>query len=1484
MRFGSRSKQRTSLSVLLSVSVLASSVLGALPAGAADPEPGTPYNASGEYDASVPHVVINQIYGVGTAAANGGFVSHGFAELYNPTDEDIDLSGWSLQYADRGNNTTTGATLAWEMLALTGTIKANSSYLVVGEEAGPDNERVQLEVWDQMWSGHYFNNKGMKVALVSNQTLLTTANPFAADPRPAGYVDMVGTGSNDGGSTIDGYEGDYPTGSSGGTSKKKAIRRVNYADSDNNKNDFVQVDYEDADANQLEAWIPRTTAVRITTDVLEDALVGVPYSATVRAVGGTGPYTYEATGLPDGLTIGETTGVISGTPTTSGQTSVTVKATDQKATEATTDEPIELNVVAMTVTARDLPEAKVGEPYSSVEAAVEVNGGAIPYTYAATDLPEGLTIDDETGIISGIPAAGAAGDAEITVTVTDSVSPTPNSDSAEVTLTIKPEPAYDNVFELNKLAEYSVGETNEDGGVAEIVKYNKENGKFYVVNGSGNPPSLDIVTLGVSGTLTKDATIAVKTLSEAGGGFVYGDLTSVDVNTATDRIYVSVQAEAAGAPGKILALDYNGNLLATYATGIQPDMIKSTPDGRYVLTADEGEPRDAANDPEGSVTIVDTQTGTSTQVKFTDTSVIDDNVHIRSPEETGGLIVGKGSKADALFDLEPEYIALSADYKKAYVTLQENNAIATIDIENAEVLSVKGLGLKDYDDPANALDLVGEKAILFENVPFYGVYMPDGLASHTIGGQTYLLTANEGDATEWDDFDGGRANVSTIKDQKSLLDDGSDAKDFLSDKGTTYDKVEVMTDWGTDGIYMYGGRSFSIWNADTLAQVYDSGSDFERITAERLPQYFNASNSNETLDSRSTKKGPEPEDVKTGQVGDKVFAFIGLERVGGIAAYDISVPQHPEFVSYVNTRNFTESNDTTDLRDSAPEGLDFIPATDSPTGRPLLLVAFEVGGTVGVFELNVTKVSLNNKHLSLTLGQTSSKLTAAVEPVGGGAATVTWTSSNSSVAAVDSHGNVTPVSSGQATITALSADGYGSAVATVSVSPAQSGGDNNGGGTTTPDNNTPSDGGNGEPTASSGGPVTGSDGSTTVTAEATAVVDASGAAEVSFQAKQLSASLQNLTGAAASGGAAVLELKVVIEGNPSSAKVKLPAASFTEIADSSVSAVSVDAGIGKITFDKAALGAVSSAAASQGDVEVSIRQLSAAELGQNLDSATNRTLAQVVGSRPVFDFTVMAGGGAVSNFAGGTVNVSVPYTPAADEDLNAIVVYYLSDDGKLTIVPNGVYNPETGMLEFGVGHFSKYAVGYNKVQFSDIGASFAADSITYLSARGIIAGVGGNRFAPSGQVTRADFALMLARLAGADTAGGSGGAFADVPADAYYAGAVNWAAEQGIASGVGGGVFEPGANITRAQMVTMIGRFIDKLGYTLPLTQTATTFADAAAVPAYAREALTIAQRAGIVGGRASSGGTGPIFAPNDEATRAETAKMLAVLMQKLKP
>jgi hypothetical protein len=236
------------------------------------------------------------------------------------------------------------------------------------------------------------------------------------------------------------------------------------------------------------------------------------------------------------------------------------------------------------------------------------------------------------------------------------------------------------------------------------------------------------------------------------------------------------------------------------------------------------------------------------------------------------------------------------------------------------------------------------------------MYLPDAVASYTAWGKTFLVTANEGDARTYT----GLNEEERVK--KLKLDPVAfpNAADLQKDKNLGRLKVtKALGDTDGDGdyekLYAYGGRSFSIWSSDGKL-IFDSGSLLEQISAQFLPDNFNSDNDgNGTFDGRSDDKGPEPEGVTIGHVRGATYAFIALERIGGIMIFDITNPYQPQFVDYVNTRDFAGDPATDKAGDLGPEGLTFVPAWQSPTFQPLLIVGNEVSGSVVVFEIKPTE-------------------------------------------------------------------------------------------------------------------------------------------------------------------------------------------------------------------------------------------------------------------------------------------------------------------------------------------------------------------------------------------------------------------------------------------------------------------------------------------------------------------------------------------------
>lgn len=492
---------------------------------------------------------------------------------------------------------------------------------------------------------------------------------------------------------------------------------------------------------------------------------------------------------------------------------------------------------------------------------------------------------------------------------------------------------------LSYIGNYQTGMSNKDGGIAEIVKYNKDNQKMYLVNGAAQ--SVDIVSIAnmTSNKKTEfkiDTRLDIAAMGQA-HGFASGDITSIDINTNKKIIAIAVQGATYKVHGSIVILNYEGKYIKHFEAGVQPDMVTFSHDYKYLLSANEGEPREGyavagATDPIGSITIIDIKKGVDKATAQTIGFDKFDSKEARAALVENGVLL-KPNTAPSV-DLEPEYISVSDNSHYAYVSLQEANSVATIDLKTQKIVSVKGLGFKDHNLEENALDALKDGQVNLTAQNLYGTYMPDGIASQKIGGKQYIFTANEGDGREWGEYE----------------DTGS-----YSFPGTSF-KIDTILNTERDGLeadktYIYGSRSFSIWDAGTMEQVYDSGSDFEKVTGELYPEAFNSSNNKTELDSRSGKKGPEPEDIKVMKVNGKTFAFIGLERTGGIMMYDVTNVENVKFHDYVNLRDFT-GTDVSSSGDLAPEGLCLIEAKDSPTGKPLMLVANEVSGNVRVFEIN----------------------------------------------------------------------------------------------------------------------------------------------------------------------------------------------------------------------------------------------------------------------------------------------------------------------------------------------------------------------------------------------------------------------------------------------------------------------------------------------------------------------------------------------------
>ncbi len=470
-------------------------------------------------------------------------------------------------------------------------------------------------------------------------------------------------------------------------------------------------------------------------------------------------------------------------------------------------------------------------------------------------------------------------------------------------------------LEIKEIGSYKLGNGE---GFAEMLRYHS------------NSKSL-MVTSSETGTIERLSIQSVSNISKMNPlDLSGGDVTAVAIHK--DMIAASIKGDTANAPGVVKLFDANGEEVSSYKTGPLPDNVAFSPDGRYLLTANEGEPSDDYSiDPEGSFTLIDLGSGAD-NAKVTQISLAGFETPI------GGRVVKPGASFAA--DAEPEYIAFDTMGQTAYVTLQENNSVAVIDVVNAKVASIVGLGVKNVSRKSHDMSNK-DNGINMKRWPVLMMYQPDAIAAYEVKGATYLVTANEGDAKDYDGFS-EETRVADLTLDKTMFPDSETLQkpENLGRLKTTTTIGDTDGDGDHDMIYAYGGRSFSIWSSDGTL-IFDSGNAFENIIARRSPDVFNANGGKSEFDDRSDDKGPEPEALALGKIEGRTYAFIGMERNNAIFAYDITLPSDPHMVGYMMPSNMHNS----------PEGLEFISSKDSPTGKPLLAVAYEMTGTVGLYEL-----------------------------------------------------------------------------------------------------------------------------------------------------------------------------------------------------------------------------------------------------------------------------------------------------------------------------------------------------------------------------------------------------------------------------------------------------------------------------------------------------------------------------------------------------
>lgn len=511
-------------------------------------------------------------------------------------------------------------------------------------------------------------------------------------------------------------------------------------------------------------------------------------------------------------------------------------------------------------------------------------------------------------------------------------------------------------IDLNLIGRFETGIFDESA--TEISAFDPASQSLLQIN--GDTSAVDILSL------ANPTNPTLVTSLDLGSFGIPGSPTSVAVQGGIAAVSVANDDDAL--PGSVAFVDINAAVPTPViiGVGVLPDSLAFTPDGNFVVVANEGEPvgddnDDLIVDPEGSISVVDISGGiaglTQANVATADFSAFNGQ---EDALRSAGIRIFPGNRASQ--DLEPEFVTISPDGGTAVVTIQENNALAFVDIATATVTSLISLGTSDSPfDPSNE-----DGGISIADQPALRFLQADGIDAFDIGGETFYIVANEGD---------GRDAINQIVDFERVADVTLDPTAF-PDAATlqleeNLGRLEVsIVDGDTDGdgdldqLFALGGRSFAILDASGN-RVFESGSDLESITADAFPDNFNSDNDANTFDSRSDDGGPEPEGVTTGVVDGITYGFIGLERVGGVVVYDLSNPAAPSFVQYINNRDFSVvfdedeegDPDPTDeqlaaVGDLGPEGLTFISAADSPNGQPLLVVTNEVSGTTSIFQID----------------------------------------------------------------------------------------------------------------------------------------------------------------------------------------------------------------------------------------------------------------------------------------------------------------------------------------------------------------------------------------------------------------------------------------------------------------------------------------------------------------------------------------------------
>lgn len=495
-------------------------------------------------------------------------------------------------------------------------------------------------------------------------------------------------------------------------------------------------------------------------------------------------------------------------------------------------------------------------------------------------------------------------------------------------LGLRPTPAAATAAPATTFARVGTYSTGLGEASGETIAYGANT--LYVTNSANN--SLDLVDVRDPRNPTLKLRIDLSPYGAGPNSVAFG----------RNLVAVAVEASPKTDPGKVVFFTPEGRYICDITVGALPDMLTFSPDNRFLLIANEGEPSDDyAIDPYGSITAVNVSRGVDPNIPLPIQTLgfeaFEQGRHTRKFFDPATRIFGPtANDADAVQkNLEPEYITF-LNNRQAVVSLQENNALAFVNLGSLRVERIVALGTKNFNLPGNAIDASDRDGptVNIQNWPAYGLFQPDALAGFKVGDSFFIAGANEGDARAYSGYD-EETRVRNVTLDPTAFPNAAALRDNAALGRLTITSAEGDTDGDGDfdRLHAFGARSLAIW--DTRGRlVWDSGDLFERITAATDPTTFNSNGTAATFDTRSDNKGPEPEAVAVATFNGRTFAFVGLERTGGVMVLDVSTPSAPTFVQYLVTPG-----------DIGPE----IIKVATIGGKPYVVVANEISGTVSLY-------------------------------------------------------------------------------------------------------------------------------------------------------------------------------------------------------------------------------------------------------------------------------------------------------------------------------------------------------------------------------------------------------------------------------------------------------------------------------------------------------------------------------------------------------